>query len=71
MQIDQIEQGKQINPNDVDEVPVQTADFDGGVIFGREAALPGHPEKTIIDFARLAKHRIFATHLSSGSSAAR
>src|SRR5271165_6294786 len=43
--VDQVEQGKQVNPHDVDEVPVQAADFEWGVILGREAAFPGHPEK--------------------------
>src|ERR1700722_11126033 len=45
MPVDQVEQGKQINPDDVDEMPVQAADLDWSVIFRREASLPGHSQK--------------------------
>src|ERR1700689_3587244 len=46
--VDQVKQGKQINPDDVDEVPVEASDFDGSVVLGREASVPCHekePEK--------------------------
>src|SRR5712691_1889544 len=46
--VDQVEQGKQIDPDNVDEVPVQAANFDRCVVFGSEAAFPCHgqePEK--------------------------
>src|SRR6266851_5654792 len=48
MPVDQVEQGKQVDPDNVNEVPVQAANCDGSVVFGSEAALPGHgkePEK--------------------------
>src|SRR5258708_20077916 len=43
--VDEIKQRKQVNPNDVDEVPVEAADFDGSVVFGSEASFPGCEEK--------------------------
>jgi hypothetical protein len=39
--VDQVKQREQVNPNDVDEMPVQAADFDGCMVFGRQASLPG------------------------------
>ena len=42
MPVDQVEQGEQVNPDNVYEVPVEPADFDGRVIFGCEAAFPRH-----------------------------
>src|ERR1700722_2512781 len=43
--VDQVEQGEQINPDNVDEVPVQATNFDGSVPLGREAAFPRHDQK--------------------------
>src|SRR5258708_3844621 len=43
--VDEIEQRKQVKPNDVEEVPVEAADFDGSVVFGSEASFPGCEEK--------------------------
>src|SRR5258708_29561221 len=43
--VDEIKQRKQVNPNDIDEVPVEAADFDGSVVFGSEASFPGCKEK--------------------------
>src|SRR5271157_3198704 len=40
MPVNQIEQGKQVDPNDVYEVPVQAAHFYGRVVFGSEATFP-------------------------------
>src|ERR1700733_1201100 len=40
MPVDQVEQGEQVDPDDVYEVPVESTDFDGRVIFGRETAFP-------------------------------
>src|SRR6266851_316007 len=34
----EVEQREQKDPHDIDEVPVQTYDFDGGVVLRREAA---------------------------------
>src|SRR5258708_21178118 len=39
--IDQIEQRKQENPNDIDEVPVEADVFNGRVVLRREAAAQG------------------------------
>jgi hypothetical protein len=41
MPIDQIQQREQINPNNVNEVPVQAYIFDGRVVIGVEAAFAG------------------------------
>jgi hypothetical protein len=35
--------GKQEDPDDVDEVPIEAADLDWGVPLGCEALLMGHP----------------------------
>src|SRR6267154_2954774 len=43
--VDQVEQGKQVDPDNVDEVPVQAANFDGSVVLGRKAAFPGHSQE--------------------------
>src|ERR1700735_2707572 len=43
--VDQIQQRKQINPDNVDEVPVQATDFDRSVVLGSEASLPGSDEE--------------------------
>src|SRR5271155_1099155 len=43
--VDQVKQRKQINPDNVDEVPVQAADLDRSVPLGSETSLPGHDEK--------------------------
>src|SRR5580704_16108958 len=40
MQVDQIQQREQKNPDDVHEVPVQTAVLDGHVVIAGKAALP-------------------------------
>ena len=45
MPVDQVEQWEQVNPDDVDEVPVEAADFDRGVLFWGEASLPGHGQQ--------------------------
>src|SRR5579864_6052296 len=45
MPVDQIQQRKQVNPHDVDEVPVEAADLEWGVILRRKASLPCHPQK--------------------------
>ncbi len=45
MPVDQVQQWEQVDPDDVDEVPVQAADFERRVIFGREPAFPCHPEE--------------------------
>ena len=34
MPADQVQQGKQENPDDIDEVPVEPGDFDRGVVGG-------------------------------------
>src|ERR1700730_7507455 len=41
---DQIQQGEQEDPDDVDEVPVEDADFDRAVVFLRDGAAPGPRE---------------------------
>src|SRR5579863_4976727 len=43
--VNQIEQWKQVNPHNIDEVPVQAADFEGRVIFLSKASLPRHHQK--------------------------
>src|SRR5208282_5000571 len=46
--VNQIKQREQVNPDDVDEVPIEAADLDWSVPLGGEAAFPGHdqePEK--------------------------
>src|ERR1700676_1842983 len=43
--VDQVEQRKQVNPDNVDKVPVQPADFHRRVVFGSEAPFPGHNEQ--------------------------
>src|SRR5271166_295260 len=46
--VDQIQQREQVDPDNVDEVPVEAADLDRSVPLGGEASLPGHdqePEK--------------------------
>src|SRR5438309_11348340 len=43
--INQIKQREQVNPNDVDEMPVKATDFERRVIFRREASLPRHPQE--------------------------
>src|SRR5579862_3019372 len=43
--VDQVKQREQIDPDYIDEVPVQSSDVEGRVIFGREAALPRHEQK--------------------------
>src|ERR1700683_2263055 len=45
MPVDQVEQGKQVNPNNIHEVPVKTADFNRSVPLGGETSLPGHDEE--------------------------
>src|ERR1700682_4748318 len=45
MAIDQIKQRKQENPDDINEVPVQTYVFNGGVVIFVEAALPGYQDE--------------------------
>jgi hypothetical protein len=40
--VNQIEQREQVNPDDIDEVPVEAADLDWSMPFWREPALPGH-----------------------------
>ena len=45
MPVDQVQQGEQVDPDDVDEMPVQPADFERGVICGSEATLPCHPQQ--------------------------
>src|SRR6202521_4570878 len=39
--VNQIQQREQIDPHNIDEVPVQTHDFNGGVVLRREAASEG------------------------------
>src|SRR5438445_11511789 len=41
--IDQIQQGKQVNPDNVHDMPIQSGDFKGSVILRREAPLVRHP----------------------------
>src|SRR5215468_2725132 len=41
--VNQIQQGKQINPDDIHKVPIQASDFQWRVILGREAPLVSHP----------------------------
>src|SRR5438874_13056792 len=41
--IDQIQQGKQVNPHNVHEMPIQSRDFKGCVILRRKAPLVRHP----------------------------
>src|SRR3984885_10504985 len=43
--VNQVEQRKQVNPDNVDEVPVQATDFHRRVVFRSEAAFPGHHEQ--------------------------
>src|SRR5579864_7294660 len=43
--VDQVQQRKQVNPHNVDKVPVETADFQRGVIFRSKVPLPGHDQK--------------------------
>src|ERR1700686_846420 len=43
--VDQVEQREQIDPDNIDEVPVQSPDVEGRVIFGREATLPRHEQE--------------------------
>ena len=43
---DQVEQRKQENPHDVDEVPVEAADLDRAVVLGGDRAAPGQPDIT-------------------------
>src|SRR5580704_15849906 len=46
--VDQVKQREQVNPDDVNEVPVEAADLDWSVPLGSETSLPGHdqePEK--------------------------
>src|SRR5579863_2220786 len=43
--IDQVQQREQVNPDDVDEVPVQPADFHRRVILRSEISLPGHDKQ--------------------------
>src|ERR1700679_456861 len=45
MFVNQVKQRKQVNPDNVDEMPVQAAYFDGRVVFGRQASVPGQREK--------------------------
>src|SRR5208337_1216979 len=45
MQIDQVEQGEQVNPDDIDEVPVQPADLHRRVVFRSEAPPPCRVQK--------------------------
>ena len=40
MQVDQIKQREQIDPDNIDKVPVQSAHFHGGVVFRSEASPP-------------------------------
>src|SRR5882724_9033291 len=42
VQSDQVQQGEQEYPDDIDEVPIQAADFDWRKIFGVERSTPGH-----------------------------
>src|SRR5579871_6766123 len=41
---DQIQERKQKDPDDVDEVPIQAADFDRREITRTESATPGHDQ---------------------------
>src|ERR1700679_2632979 len=45
MFVNQVKQRKQVNPDNVDEMPVQAAYFDGPVVFGRQASIPGQREE--------------------------
>src|ERR1700728_450189 len=45
MPVDQVKQREQVDPDDVDEVPVEATDFDGRVIFGGETTLPRHKQE--------------------------
>ncbi len=47
--IDQVQQREQIDPDDIDEVPIEAADFERSVIVRREPAFPCHPEKPCED----------------------
>src|SRR6516225_397616 len=42
---DQVEQGEEEDPHDVDEVPVQARDLDRRVVAGADAPRPRHPEE--------------------------
>src|SRR5271169_5554000 len=43
--VDQVEQWKQVDPDNVDEMPVEAADLDWSVILGTESAFPRHDQK--------------------------
>src|SRR5580700_3178202 len=43
--VDQVKQREQVNPDDVDEVPVKSADLDWSVPLRGEASLPRHDQK--------------------------
>src|ERR1700674_2093701 len=43
--VNQIQQREQIDPHNIDEVPVQTHDFNGGVVLRREAAAERAPDE--------------------------
>src|ERR1700733_8983013 len=45
MPVNQVKQGKQVDPDDVNEVPVQAADLDRSVILGREPPFPGQGQE--------------------------
>src|SRR5258706_8271712 len=45
MPVDQVKQWKKIDPDDVDEVPVEASDFDGSVVLRSEASLPCREEE--------------------------
>src|ERR1700739_2103936 len=45
MPVNQIEQREKIDPDNIDEVPVETANLDGSVVFRCEASLPRHGQE--------------------------
>src|SRR5262249_50655613 len=42
---DQVEEGKEEDPDDVDEVPVEPGDLDRRVVGGADATRPRHPKE--------------------------
>src|ERR1019366_3272008 len=45
MPVNQVEQGEQVDPDNVDEVPVETAHLERRVVLGCEAAFPCHDQE--------------------------
>src|ERR1700745_169703 len=43
--VNQVEQREKINPHNIHEVPVQSANLNRGVIFRRKAAAPSHEDQ--------------------------